>query len=152
MNQSLFKTFLLPLLLVVIGIDLANSQKATNQNSEQQPEGVTESNTEEKRKLTEEEVITQVIENAKLLAAKRNTALIGGKASLQGIRLALKTNYKVVALKLKSGEIVDLGTYPNPRRVNDATVSWKTPEVTNTTQPTNTTNTSNPANPANPAN
>lgn len=110
--------------------NVPNVPNQTQQNDQ------TEAGSEKKKELTEEEKLTQIIEDAKMLAAKRNTALVGANATLLGIRLALRTNYATVASKLKSGEIVNLGKYPNPRKINETTVSWKRPEGTEVTEVT----------------
>jgi hypothetical protein len=82
----------------------------------------------------EKESITKIIEDAKLLVTKRNTALVGKPVTLKSL-YTLQGNDRIkVQNKLANGDIVSLGTFPSPFRPLNPTVTWK--EIPEETQPT----------------
>lgn len=80
---------------------------------------------QKEKETAEREEITKLIEDSKLAISKRNTSVVGAKTTLKGLRNINKKDYNKINNKLASGEILDLGAYPNPHKNYTPTVIWK---------------------------
>lgn len=123
-NYILKIAFLATAQALVLNTYAEEKAQETPTNSQEKIEATNTTDPQGEKEPSEEEKLTQIIEEAKLTAAKRNTALVGRKATLPGIRYLLKGNLKYVQYHMNNKSLIDLGTYPNPRKITGPTVRW----------------------------
>ena len=95
--------------------------------------------------LSEKEQITKLIEDSKLFISKRNTAVVGSKTTIRGLQSINPQDLAKIRQMLSSGEVLDLGTYPNPYRQSPPTVVWKEEPKEETNQLSDLTLTTTPS-------